>query len=425
MNHAAANSPVNGQRCWDRLMELAAITDPALPWTRRSFSSLFLEGRDWLRRAFEAAGLTVRVDAGGNLIGRLPGSAGLPKAILIGSHSDTVPGGGRFDGIAGVMAGLEIAACLRERGERLHHDLEIVDFLAEEPSDYGVSCVGSRAMAGELTQPMLESPNPAGETLAAAMRRVGGKPDCLGEAVRRDVAAFFELHIEQGPVLESGGIDLGIVTAIVGITRVAVTFSGVAAHAGTTPMALRQDALVAASDFVLALHAAAAELAASGRGYFVATAGRVSIRPNAANVVPGEVTLLLDLRSDRRPLMGEFLAQLQPLAAASAARFKVSLSRFERPSDTTTAQCDPLLMACLREQAQAAGRSFAEMTSGAGHDCAFLSHVGPSAMLFVPSRAGKSHCPEEWTDAAQLMAGVETLSEAVRNFDRRAAEAAV
>jgi len=425
MKNDTNNSPINGQRCWDRLLELARITDPALPWTRRSFSALFLEGRAWLHRAFEEAGLAVRVDAGGNLIGRLPGSGNLPKSILIGSHSDTVPGGGRFDGIAGVMAGLEIAASLRERGERLRHDLEIVDFLAEEPSEYGVSCVGSRAMAGELTQPMLQSVNPAGETLEAALRRVGGKPESLSGAVRRDVAAFFELHIEQGPVLESRGLDLGIVTAIVGIARVAVTFTGVAAHAGTTPMALRQDALVAASDFVLALHRAASALAASGRGYFVATAGNVRIHPNAANVVPGEVTLMLDLRSDRRPLMEEFLAELQPLAAASAARFGVSLARFERPSDTSTALCDPGLMAGLREQAMAGGRSFVEMTSGAGHDCAFLSRVAPSAMLFVPCRAGRSHCPEEWTDAAQLMAGVETLSGAVRSFDARAAKGAV
>ena len=190
-----------------------------------------------------------------------------------------------------------------------------------------------------------------------------------------------------------------------------------AAHAGTTPMTARQDALLAASDFVLALHAAAAASAASGRGYFVATAGRVSITPNAANVVPGEVTLLLDLRSDRRPLMDEFLAALPPLAAASAARFGVSLSRLERPSDTRTAQCDPRLMSCLREQAKARGLTTVDMTSGAGHDCAFLARVAPSAMLFVPSHGGQSHCPEEWTDAAQLLAGVETLSAAVRSFD--------
>ena len=401
-------------------MKMADISDPAQPWTRRSFSELFQRGRDWLRGAFAAAGLAVRIDAAGNLIGRRQGKGGFGKCLMVGSHSDTVPGGGRFDGIAGVIAGLELAATLQERGERLQHDLEIVDFLAEEPSEYGVSCVGSRAMAGQLSPAMLQSTNFRGETLEAALRRVGGNPNRLGEAARRDVAAFFELHIEQGSVLESCGLDVGIVTAIVGITRVAVTFTGEAAHAGATPMHSRQDALLAASEFILALHAQAAQFARYGRGYFVATAGKATITPNAANVIPGEVALLLDLRSDARPLMDEFLAAIQPIATAAAGQHGVALTRFECVSDTDPAYCDPAVMACLRQSAAALGCNSMEITSGAGHDCAFLSRVAPGGMLFVPSQGGKSHCPEEWTDPAQMIIGVATLYEAVRRFDASA-----
>jgi N-carbamoyl-L-amino-acid hydrolase len=232
-----------------------------------------------------------------------------------------------------------------------------------------------------------------------------------------------ELHIEQGVVLENGGFAVGIVTAIVGITRIAVTFTGEAAHAGTTPMESRQDALLAASEFVLALRQKAAHSARAGRGYFVATAGKVIITPNAANVIPGEVALLLDLRSDARPLMDEFLGELHPVAVAAARQHSVVLTRFECVSDTAPAHCDPALMAGLRESATMLGHSYMDITSGAGHDCAFLSRVAPSAMLFVPSRGGKSHCPEEWTDPAQVIKGVATLYEAVWRWDASATAA--
>ncbi len=415
---------VNGERYWNRLMEMAKITDPAQPWTRRSFSSLFLQGRSWLHHAFEESGLEVRTDAGGNLIGRLPGSGGCGQCIMIGSHSDTVPGGGRFDGIAGVIAGLEIAATLSERRERLQHDLEIVDFLAEEPSEYGISCVGSRAMAGELSPGILQNTNAEGETLAAALGRVGGAPGRVAEARRRDVAAFFELHIEQGGVLESRALDLGIVTAIVGIARVVVTFTGEAAHAGTTPMESRRDALPAAAEFILQMRAEAARYARGGQGYFVATAGKLTVTPNAANVVPGEVTLLLDLRSDAYPLVEKFVASLYAMAGVAAQQHGVRLTHFDRVSDSDPATCDQTLMDSLRRSAEALGYTHVDLTSGAGHDSAFLSRLTPCAMVFVPSRGGKSHCPEEWTDPVQLVAGVATLYEAVRRCDARINQAA-
>jgi N-carbamoyl-L-amino-acid hydrolase len=258
---ATSASPVDGKRIWDDLMTLAAITDPEKPYTRRSFSPRFLEGRAWLRRRFEEAGLAIRLDAGGNLIGRLEGSLAA-EPILLGSHSDSVPSGGRFDGPAGIIAALEAVRGFRDQGYQPRHPIEVVDFLAEEPSEYGVSCVGSRAMAGALDDAMLASRNAAGEPLAAAIARIGGDPGRLGEARRNSIAGYLELHIEQGVVLENSGVDLGLVTTIVGIARVEIILEGAADHAGTTPMELRRDAGLAAARLILDVAAKAREFAA-------------------------------------------------------------------------------------------------------------------------------------------------------------------
>jgi beta-ureidopropionase / N-carbamoyl-L-amino-acid hydrolase len=240
--------PVNPDRLWANIMALAEFTEQERPFTRRSFSPLFQKARLWLADQFKAAGLEVRIDSGGNLIGRREGRNPKRGTIAIGSHSDTVPSGGRFDGIAGLASALEIARSLDERQERLSHNLEVIDFLAEEPSEYGLSCVGSRAMAGALEPTMLEFRAAGGESLDAALRRVGGSPDNLKSAKRSDIVAFVELHIEQGIVLERAALDIGVVSSIVGICRVELVFEGTADHAGTTPMSLRQDALVAASN---------------------------------------------------------------------------------------------------------------------------------------------------------------------------------
>ena len=196
------NLPLDADRLWADVMALAEMTDPARPYTRRSFTPLFLEGRTWLARRFAEAGLSTRIDTAGNLIGRLEGRNPALGVIAIGSHSDTVPAGGRFDGIAGVATGLEIVRALRDADVRPQHTLEIIDFLAEEPSEYGLSCIGSRGMTGALDGKMLDLTEPGGEKLRDALRRVGGDPDRLDRAKRDDIRAFLELHIEQGIVLE-------------------------------------------------------------------------------------------------------------------------------------------------------------------------------------------------------------------------------
>lgn len=408
---------INGARNWALLMELATLTDPAQPYTRRSFSERFLEGREWLKRQMQAAGLSIHIDAAGNLIGRLAGTGRKAGVIAIGSHSDTVPGGGRFDGIAGVIAALECVLSWRDRGIVLDHDVEVIDYLAEEPSEWGISCIGSRGITGFMDASLLATPHPhSGETLAEAITRMGGAPDKLTK--RSDIAAAFELHIEQGQVLEKSGIDVGIVSGIVGIVRLEVVWQGQANHAGTTPMHLRHDAITAAAQAIVIAEKLAEGLSNVGEGYFVATCGQIFPTPNASNVIAGACQLVFDIRSDNKALMERFVAQLQNAVQEIAAKRGVQCSRFARLTDTIPVLSDADLMDCLAEAAQAQGIRAQVMPSGAGHDAAFLAHIAPMTMLFVPSREGKSHCPEEWTDEAALARGVEVLCDAIERYDK-------
>jgi N-carbamoyl-L-amino-acid hydrolase len=414
----AGNLPIDGQRLWDDLMQLAEITEPGKPYTRRSFSPLFDEGRAWLRKRFEAAGLETRFDEAGNLIGRRAGSDPALGTILIGSHSDTVPSGGRFDGTAGVLAALEIARSLADRGVALRHTIEVVDFLAEEPSEFGLSCIGSRGLAGAMEERMLGYTDPSGEVLSHAIDRIGGKVSSLARARRSDIAAFFELHIEQGLVLQEGKIDVGIVTAIVGITRIEIVFSGAADHAGTTPMHLRRDAFTPAAKSAVFVDRIARELVGRGEGLFVATIGIVSVAPGASNVVPQEARIVIDARSENRALMEEFLARLDTETAQFAAEARTERAVLALLSDTNPTACDPQLRDILRESANALGFSSIDIASGAGHDAAFVARIAPAAMLFIPCRDGKSHAPEEWAEPDALAAGTAVIAEAVLRFDR-------
>jgi N-carbamoyl-L-amino-acid hydrolase len=402
-------------------MALGDITDPARPYTRRSFSPLFLEGRAWLERRFRECGLATHIDAAGNLIGRREGVDPDAGTIVIGSHSDSVPSGGRFDGMAGLVAGIALARTLSGGNVTLRHSIEIVDFLAEEPSEYGVSCIGSRGLSGRLSAEHLALRNKQDETLQAALLRMGGDPARLADAVRTDIRAALELHIEQGPVLEAEAIDIGIVTAIVGITRIEITFQGTAGHAGTTPMTLRRDPLVAAARLIGWVSDSAAEFAARGRGHFVATTGIVEALPGASNVIPKTARIVVDARSEDRTLMAEFREALAAEAGGIAERADVDLLRFDTLSDSFPALCDPGLRAMLGESAGRLGLSTREMASGAGHDMAFLSLIAPAAMIFIACKGGRSHTPEEWASPEALSAGSELLLDAVLRIDSASA----
>jgi N-carbamoyl-L-amino-acid hydrolase len=327
-----ANLPLDADRLWADVMALAEITDPERPYSRRSFSGLFLEGRAWLAQRFAEAGLTTRIDPAGNLIGRIEGDDPKLGIIAIGSHGDTAPSGERFDGIAGVAAGLEIVQALRDSRARLDRPIEVFDFLAEEPSEYGLSCVGSRGMTGSLDGVMLDLTEPTGEKLRDGLRRVGGDPDRLGQAKRDDVRAFLELHIEQGIVLESRSLDVSIVTSIVGIRRLEIVFEGEGDHAGATPMALRHDVLVAAAHAVCSVRRVADGLAAEGPDYFVATVGVLTVEPSASNVVPARRRLIIDARTTNPALARRFVEIVDRESSAHAAA-KVIRASFATLSD--------------------------------------------------------------------------------------------
>ena len=411
---------IDGDRLWRWLMALGEMTEPERPYTRRSFTDLFMDGRVWLGEQFAGAGLELSVDPGGNLVGRRAGSRDELPPIVIGSHSDSVPGGGRFDGIAGVLAGLEVAQTLRDYGVTLRHPLEIVDFLAEEPSEYGLSCVGSRAWAGHLSTEDLKRVAPAGDTLAEAIQRIGGVPSVLGTGPLRkpgSLAAYIELHIEQGRVLESKGVSVGIVGEIVGITRHRVTFVGRSDHAGTTPMALRRDALVGAARLIEGVSRKAEDLA-DGADYFVATVGRVEVTPNAFNVVPGEVSLVIEHRSNSNALRSEFDGALGRLANEIATALELK-AIVEVVSRADPAICSGVVRNAIRAACESSGQDHLAMACGAGHDAMHIAEIAPMGMILVPCRDGRSHCPEEWTEPDDLAAGVEVLYETVLNLDVR------
>ncbi|HEY3852232.1 MAG TPA: Zn-dependent hydrolase [Steroidobacteraceae bacterium] len=411
-------SRIDSGGLWADLMALGAITEPSRPYTRRAFSPLFDEGRAWLTGRMREAGLATHVDAAGNLIGRRGGKQPSLPAIVVGSHSDSVPSGGRFDGMAGVVAGVAIARALGEHGIELEHPLEVIDFLAEEPNEFGLSCVGSRGITGCLTAEQLTLKNPKNETLAAAVARVGGDPAKLPMAPRRDIAAALELHIEQGPVLEREGIDIGVVTAIVGITRLEVEFQGRAGHAGTTPMRGRRDPLIAAARLVVWVHETALELAAAGRGHFVATVGIIEALPGGSNVIPRSARMVIDARSEDRQLMTEFREMLDAESRSVAEAANVERSKLTCLSDNLPAACDAHLQAVLNKSATTLALSAKSMASGAGHDMAFISQVAPAAMVFIPCKDGRSHTPEEWATAEAMSAGTEVLFEAILEVDR-------
>ncbi len=409
--------PVDAERLWADLMALAALTEPDRPYTRRAFSPLFLEGRAFLTRRLREAGLTTRVDAAGNLIGRLKGRDPSAGTIALGSHSDTVPRGGRFDGVAGVAAALEVARSLNESGRLLRHPIEVIDCLAEEPSDFGLSCIGSRGLGGALGSEMLDMTDPGGQPLREALRNVGGDPDRLATAVRHDLRAFLEMHIEQGPVLEAEATDIGVVTSIVGIRRLEIVFEGEAAHAGTAPMHRRRDAAVPAAATLVEVRRQADALATEGSGYFVATVGIMQAEPGGSNVVPGRARLVIDARSSDPELTDRFTAHVDQFSNDCAASLRTERTVFAVLSDGAPAQCDPKLQATLGRAARKLGLSVLELASGAGHDAAFMARVCPSAMVFIPCLKGMSHTPDEWADKHAIAAGAAVLMEAVLELD--------
>ncbi len=406
--------PIRAERLRADVDALAGLTEPDRPYTRLAYSEEDRASRLWLRARMHEAGLAIRTDAAANVIGRRRGRREGP-VLLVGSHLDTVPAGGRFDGMAGVVAGLEIVRALEDAGVQTEHPVEVVAFTNEEPNAFGLSTIGSRAMAGRLSADRVATMrDPSGRTLAEAVDSVGGQSARLETAARRgaEIAVYLELHIEQGPVLEATGIPVGIVTGIAGPSRARVTVRGRPDHAGTTPMAMRADSLAAAAEIILGL-----EEIARDQGEVVGTTGVIVNHPNHANVVPGLTELVVEYRSIRPEPTAETKRRLlETLARVRDARqvdvaheFLMEEVPIVIPAAVVAAAeaaCAELGVPCLR------------LPSGAGHDANHMARIAPVGMLFVPSRGGRSHCPEEWTDLADLALGVQALAATLLRLDR-------
>lgn len=413
-----SNVPIRADRIGADIDALAAITEPGLPWTRRAFTPMFLKGRALLEQRLRDAGAATRIDPSGNLLGTIPGNNPALGTIMLGSHSDTVPEGGRFDGIAGVAAAIEVARALHDSGVTLDHTLEVVDFLAEEVSIFGVSCIGSRGLSGTRPAEWLRRQSD-GRTLEQAIIEVGGT---MAPSSRRDdIKAFLELHIEQGPVLEAQQCDIGVVTAIAGITRIEIIVTGRADHAGTTPMDSRQDALTTAAWIALGVEELAKALA-SGDEHFAATVGEFEMAPNAANVVPAHVRMLIDARAEQRNDMNRFIEELTKGIAAIAEKTGVAVSEPRIVSDNPPTQCDAGLLDILDTACESAGARHRRMASGAGHDTAWMARITRAAMIFVPCKDGRSHAPEEWASNDDIALGAAVLLDAVLALDKKLQE---
>ncbi|MGH7704627.1 MAG: Zn-dependent hydrolase [Candidatus Dormibacteria bacterium] len=398
-------------RLWGQLMELAEFCERDQPgFTRRVFSEPYRRSREWVRARMEAAGLAVRVDAVGNLLGELPGTEpGLPP-IALGSHTDTVAGGGRFDGMVGVLGAIEVARL----GEGWRHPILVADFLGEEPNAFGLSCLGSQAVAGQLTPAHLELSDGSGNTLAGALATWGRPPERLAEALwsNRAPLAYLELHIEQGRRLEHAGLPLGVVTGIAGIHRAVAKLSGRADHAGTAAMGGRRDALAGAAELVLLV-----ERLAQAGGAGVGTVGRLEIDPGATNVVPGAATAGLEFRSADAGWLQERHRQLEVGLRELSQRRGLALE-LEWVSAGAPVLCSEPLRRLIREALEELGEAPLELESGASHDAAHLAAICPVGMIFIPSRDGRSHCPEEWSEPGQVALGVAALLAVVQRLDR-------
>ena len=401
---------VNGARLNGWLAKFDSVGRTPTGINRVAYSDADLAGRAFTLDLFREAGLNPRIDTAGNILGRLDGTDRSLKPILIGSHVDSVTDGGNFDGPVGSFGAIEVARSLREQNVRLRHPLEVVVWTNEEGGT-----VGSRSAIGHITPADLDKVARSGKTIRDGIGIVGGNVAKLSEAERKkgDLACYMELHIEQGGLLEKAGLQIGVVEGIVGLRWFEVTITGFANHAGTTPMDQRQDAMLAAARFAVAVN----DAVRSVPGRTVATIGRMVVSPNTTNVIPGQVVLTVDLRDLDSAKITHFtdrLAQLgQEIGTATKTTFDIKQS-----VDTAPAISDPQVMAWIDGAAASLGFTRQRMPSGAGHDAQEMSRIAPMAMIFVPSVGGISHSPKEFTKPEDVVNGADVLLNAVIAADK-------
>ncbi len=407
---------INAARLNRTLDELGRFGETPEGMDRLAFSPADVASREYTMKLMREAGLEVRIDTGGNIIGRKAGADASLPAIAMGSHTDTVPLGGKYDGALGVMGAIEVVQTLAENGHLTRHPIEAVVFTNEEGTRFHRWLIGSRAMAGMLEPEDLAAVDAEGVSLTERMADIGGDLSRVEEAARKpgELAAYFELHIEQGPYLYRSGTPIGVVTGITGRAIFELEINGMSNHAGTTPMEERRDALVAASKLVVQIQ----KMAAEDEICRVATAGALDVSPNAVNVVPGRATIGVEFRDLEMSALEAAERELTRAARRSeetdGVEITINRHRFTDPVPIVAAMQD-----WVGEAAERAGFTWERVPSGAGHDAQAIATIAPMAMLFVPSVEGISHAVQEYSSPEDCANGAQVLLELLLLADER------
>ena len=399
------SAEVLARQVMHRIDELSAISETPGILTRRYLTAEHRRANELVGHWMSGAGMDTWQDAAGNIIGRYDSAQGNAPALIIGSHLDTVVNAGKFDGMLGVLCGVACVQALFQTGRRLTYPIEVIGFADEEGVRFGTTYLGSRAVTGQLDPSLFEQTDAAGISFRQALIDFGLEADQIGQAARHadDVLAFLELHIEQGPVLEALGRPAGAVTAINGQTRLSVTITGEAGHAGTVPMGLRRDALAVAAEGVLAV-----ERECDGNDDVVGTVGILRVTPGAINVIPGEANFTVDIRAkddvDRRIVVAEVSRAVQEAAEQRNCFAQISVLH-----EAVSAPCAERMIKIIERAIATVGFEPCRMPSGAGHDAAAMAEFCDVGMVFLRSERGISHNPAERTSEEDVTAGINIM----------------
>lgn len=402
---------VNLERLETRIFKLAEFgKQPNGETERVAFSDADLEARAWVIQTLKELHLDVSIDFAGNIIGRRAGTDKTKKPIAFGSHIDRVPGGGNYDGCVGSMAAIEIIEVLNANKVKTRHPLELIIFSNEEG---GV--MGSRAISGELQPTAYKIVNATGYSMDQGIMRLGGDTTRIANVTRSkgDLAAFLELHIEQGGILEQKQIAIGVVEGIVGLKWWDVEFTGFANHAGTTPMNMRKDALLAASKFIVAVN----EITTAFEGNQVGTVGRIKAEPGAPNVIPGKVVATLEIRDLSSEIIQKVFDSIQLAGEKIAKEAGLQVAFIPLDVSSKPALTDISIQNAIQKVAQNFGLSTMPMQSGAGHDAQEMATLAPTGMIFIPSKGGISHSPLEFSSATDMANGANVLLHTILLLD--------
>jgi N-carbamoyl-L-amino-acid hydrolase len=394
--------------------ELAKLTEPNRPYTRLVFSNEFYQAREWLHKEYLSLGLSISTDEAGNLIGLLESKLNTDNVVIIGSHLDTVPAGGRYDGIAGVVSALNVIKYIIEKNIELPFNLAVYDYLGEELNSWGVSCIGARGIGGFLNKDILNRVDSDGRVLSQEIDKIGGNSNLLSAPLSKikNIVACLELHIEQGKVLEKNNLEIGIVRSIPNISRHNVIIKGQAGHSGTVLMNERVDALVVASELIIYVNSIALEISMESNSHFVATVGKINVYPNSATIIPGVIDLTIDLRSVSDIAREKFLDGIKNKLIFLEKKYECEL-HINDLAFAPYVEMDKNINLLFKKSCNYFNLSSKLMDSGAGHDTAHLARVAPASMIFVPCKGGLSHCPEELAKLDDIAKGTAVITKLV------------